>query len=63
MTLEAVQEELGLGPNGGLLYCIDYLEKNLDWLEERLAPLEEGESEKGGREHTHDYQGEAGLAT
>ncbi|KAL4448240.1 hypothetical protein ABPG75_005459 [Micractinium tetrahymenae] len=40
VSLEAVQEELGLGPNGGLVYCMDYLERNLDWLREQLAPLE-----------------------
>ncbi|KAL4423370.1 hypothetical protein ABPG77_004301 [Micractinium sp. CCAP 211/92] len=40
VSLEAVQEELGLGPNGGLVYCMDYLESNLDWLREQLAPLE-----------------------
>ena len=34
-------QELGLGPNGGLLYCMDYLEKNMDWLQKALAPLEE----------------------
>ncbi|KAG1659161.1 hypothetical protein FOA52_007542 [Chlamydomonas sp. UWO 241] len=38
--LEAVMDELGLGPNGGLVYCIDYLEKNMDWLREKLEPLE-----------------------
>ena len=42
VSLEAVQRELGLGPNGGLLYCMEYLEANLDWLRERLAPLEAG---------------------
>uniref|UniRef100_A0A674EAV0 GPN-loop GTPase 2 n=1 Tax=Salmo trutta TaxID=8032 RepID=A0A674EAV0_SALTR len=25
-----------LGPNGGLLYCMEYLEANLDWLESKL---------------------------
>ena len=39
VTLEAVQEEFGLGPNGGLLYCLDYLHANRDWLEERLRPF------------------------
>jgi len=30
-------EELSLGPNGGLLYCMEYLEENLDeWLGEQL---------------------------
>lgn len=43
ISLEAVQEELGLGPNGGLIYAMDFLEQNLDWLQERLAPhLAEG---------------------
>ena len=26
-----------LGPNGALIYCMEYLEKNVDWLLERLA--------------------------
>ena len=29
----------GLGPNGGLLYCMEYLEANFDWLEGRLKEL------------------------
>lgn len=29
-------DEHGLGPNGGMLYCIEYLEANFDWLEEQL---------------------------
>lgn len=33
VCLDEVQEELSLGPNGGLLYCFDYLEKNYDWLQ------------------------------
>ncbi|OBZ77264.1 GPN-loop GTPase 2 [Grifola frondosa] len=28
-----------LGPNGGMLYCMEYLEANYDWLEERLKEL------------------------
>ena len=32
VSVEQVQEQLGLGPNGGLAYCIDYLDKNMDWL-------------------------------
>jgi GTPase SAR1 family protein len=34
--LEVVMEELQLGPNGGMIYCIEYLEKNLDWLHDKL---------------------------
>jgi energy-coupling factor transporter ATP-binding protein EcfA2 len=35
VSLDAVQQETGLGPNGGLAYCMDYLEKNFDWLQVR----------------------------
>ncbi|PON63657.1 GPN-loop GTPase [Parasponia andersonii] len=37
ISLEDVMEELGLGPNGGLIYCMEHLEENLDdWLTEEL---------------------------
>ncbi|KAJ7641328.1 hypothetical protein FB45DRAFT_1022086 [Roridomyces roridus] len=39
ITLQDVMDEHGLGPNGGLLYCMEYLEANYDWLEERLQEL------------------------
>ncbi|KAI8821691.1 GPN-loop GTPase, partial [Fimicolochytrium jonesii] len=39
ITLEDTMEEFNLGPNGGLIYCLEYLEKNLDWLESQLKPL------------------------
>lgn len=32
-------EEVGLGPNGGLIYCFDFLMENLDFLTEALEPL------------------------
>ncbi|CAG8770204.1 1760_t:CDS:2, partial [Acaulospora morrowiae] len=32
-------EELRLGPNGGMMYCMEFLEKNFDWLEEKLKAL------------------------
>ncbi|XP_044291216.1 GPN-loop GTPase 2 [Varanus komodoensis] len=37
VTLEDVMEHLKLGPNGGLIYCMEYLEANIDWLQEKLA--------------------------
>jgi GTPase SAR1 family protein len=40
ITLTDVMAEFDLGPNGGLVYCMEYLEKNIDWLKERLVPLE-----------------------
>ncbi|KAI5683508.1 hypothetical protein M9H77_04736 [Catharanthus roseus] len=33
IKLEDVMAEHSLGPNGGLVYCRDYLEKNIYWLE------------------------------
>jgi GPN-loop GTPase len=39
VTLEDVMNEYGLGPNGGMLYCMEYLEANYDWLEDRLKEL------------------------
>lgn len=34
-------EHLKLGPNGGFVYCMEYLEKNMDWLLKRLTPLKD----------------------
>ncbi|XP_068656364.1 GPN-loop GTPase QQT1 isoform X2 [Aristolochia californica] len=39
IKLSDVMTEHSLGPNGGLVYCMDYLEKNIDWLESKLKPL------------------------
>jgi len=39
ITLQDVMYEHGLGPNGGILYCMEYLAANYDWLEERLMEL------------------------
>ena len=40
MNLEEVMEENGLGPNGALLYCMETLEVNFDWLKERLESFD-----------------------
>lgn len=32
VNLSSVMDEFGLGPNGGLLYCMEYIEKHLDHL-------------------------------
>jgi len=41
ISLEDVMEEMGLGPNGGLIYCFEFLLENLDFLTEALDPLTE----------------------
>ena len=39
ITFEDVMQTHRLDPNGGMLYCMEYLEANFDWLEERLKEL------------------------
>jgi hypothetical protein len=34
-------EEMGLGPNGGLIYCFEFLLENLEFLTEAIDPLTE----------------------
>ncbi|KAG2386566.1 hypothetical protein C9374_002310 [Naegleria lovaniensis] len=42
ITLEDVMEEFQLGPNGGLVYCMEYLMQNLeDWFSEELNDYED----------------------
>jgi len=37
ISLDDVMSELQYGPNGGLVYCFEYLLQNMDWLEEELG--------------------------
>ncbi|KAF4989307.1 gpn-loop gtpase 3 like [Fusarium heterosporum] len=41
ISLKDAMEEVGLGPNGGLIYCFEFLMENLDWLTEALDGLTE----------------------
>ncbi|CAG7951440.1 unnamed protein product [Penicillium olsonii] len=41
VKLEEIMEEDKLGPNGGVLYALEELEQNFDWLEEGLKELGE----------------------
>lgn len=41
ISLEDVMDEMGLGPNGGLIYCFEFLLQNLDFLTEALDNLTE----------------------
>ncbi len=41
ISLADVMERLELGPNGGLIYAMEYIESNLDWLIDRLKPFED----------------------
>ncbi|KAG8989378.1 ATP binding protein [Tulasnella sp. 427] len=37
ISLQDAMTELGYGPNGGLVYCFEYLMQNLDWLDEEVG--------------------------
>ncbi|QID86813.1 GPN-loop GTPase 3 [Saccharomyces pastorianus] len=37
ISVDDVMEEMDLGPNGALIYCFEYLLKNLDWLDEEIG--------------------------
>lgn len=39
ITVDDVCQNLNLGPNGSLMFCIEYIENNLDWLIKRLENL------------------------
>jgi len=39
IRVEEVMDELSLGPNGGLVYAMQFLMKNLEWLKEKLDQL------------------------
>ncbi|KAL0232843.1 hypothetical protein GEMRC1_011590 [Eukaryota sp. GEM-RC1] len=41
ISLEDCMEELDYGPNGGLVFCMEYLLNNLDWLEEQLGDFDD----------------------
>lgn len=43
ITVEDVMEELGLGPNGALVYCMEYLLENIDWLQEEMGRFDDDE--------------------
>lgn len=43
ISLQDVMQEYGLGPNGGMIYCLEYLEQNFDWLEEGLEKLKDAD--------------------
>lgn len=41
ISLEDVMEELHLGPNGGLIYCFEFLMENLDFLTDKMEDVTE----------------------
>ena len=55
ISLEDVMEEMNLGPNGALIYCMEFLVENIDWLQDELEQI-------GPDEYVlFDCQGESGC--
>lgn len=42
VNVEDVMNELNLGPNGGLMYAMEYIEVNLDWLVTKIRAATQG---------------------
>ena len=57
IQLEDAMENCKLGPNGGLVYCMEYLEANFDWLASKLS------DELSGRYLIIDCPGQVELYT
>lgn len=36
ITLEEVMEEFKLGPNGSMIYCLEFLRGNTGWLQSQI---------------------------
>jgi len=41
VTLDDTMSTYNLGPNGGLMYCMEFVEKNIDWLLEKISKLKD----------------------
>ena len=41
ISLDDCTEELKLGPNGGLIFCMEYLMENIEWLEKQIGAYED----------------------
>lgn len=41
IVVDEVMERLSLGPNGALVYCIEFLEQNLAWLQSKIEARSE----------------------
>lgn len=56
VSTEAIASEFSLGPNGSLLYAMEFLEKNFSWLDKKLE-------EHKGQYILFDFPGQIELYT
>jgi GTPase SAR1 family protein len=60
ISLEDAMTEFKLGPNGGIIYCMEFLEENLQWIKERIEKKQE---EEGINYFIFDLPGQVELYT
>lgn len=41
VTVDEIMEDMHYGPNGGLIFCMEYLIQNLDWLQDEVGDFDE----------------------
>eukprot|EP00466_Bigelowiella_natans_P019802 jgi/Bigna1/39964/e_gw1.37.43.1 len=39
VSMAEVMKTMGLGPNGALVFCMEYIEANIEWLRQKVAGL------------------------
>ena len=44
IRVEDAMREFGYGPNGGLIYCMEYLAMHLEWLEDKISEFGEDDT-------------------
>jgi GTPase SAR1 family protein len=52
VTIDEIMEQESLGPNGGVLFALEELENNFDWLAENLKELGGPRQHQDGTRHT-----------
>ncbi len=63
ITVDDVMSEFGLGPNGALIYCMEWLEKNMHLLKEKLDEAVKGTEEGTTKYVLFDFPGQAEFYT
>jgi GPN-loop GTPase len=63
VEVESVMKETGLGPNGSTIYCMEYLEKNFDWLRDEILEWEKENEEEDYTYIIVDCPGQVELVT
>ena len=58
ISLEEVMEEYKLGPNGSMIYCMEFLQTNIDWL---IGKIKEVNAKTGAKYFIFDLPGQVEI--